>query len=220
LEDKPGHQEVVLTRTFGDETIRVTFTTADLNNNMNGEMSESDVYDNEIDDVDGQSGGANTKGAINQGNTRDGNVRVAPEDGVAPAGREELADEYDEENDQSSFPAHVTIRIDRPGKGSLAIDATAQDGDFIIEDLWYFPTAELADPVSAEKDWERRSLYSGPPFSNLDEDLQLLLEKYLEERGINTRMALFVPDYIDHKEQKEYISWLQSKYMLLPALNL
>jgi complement component 1 Q subcomponent-binding protein len=50
----------------------------------------------------------------------------------------------------------------------------------------------------------------GPPFNNLDEDLQILLEKYLEERGINTRLALFIPDYIDHKEQKEYIKWLNN----------
>ena len=34
--------------------------------------------------------------------------------------------------------------------------------------------------------------------------------RYLEERGINTRLALFIPDYIDHKEQKEYIKWLNN----------
>jgi len=45
----------------------------------------------------------------------------------------------------------------------------------------------------------------------LDEDLQLLLERYLDERGINTALALFVPDYVDFKEQREYLSWLSSK---------
>lgn len=178
----------------------------------NEDLNDSAMYDGEVDDIvgDGQSGGANTKGAINQGNTRDGNIRVAPEDRVAPADREELNDEYDEDMEQQGFPAHANIRIERPGKGALAIDATAQDGDFLIEDLWYFPSADLADPATAEKDWARRTLYTGPPFNNLDEDLQVLLERYLEERGINTRMALFIPDYIDHKEQKEYIRWLNN----------
>ena len=37
-----------------------------------------------------QSGGANTKGAVNQGRTSAGNIKVAPEDSVAPADREEL----------------------------------------------------------------------------------------------------------------------------------
>ncbi|KAB2102485.1 hypothetical protein AG0111_0g9059 [Alternaria gaisen] len=210
IEDKAGNQEVVLTRTFNDEKIRITFTTADLNSNLPGEdmAEDSAMYDDA--DMDVQSGGANTKGAINQGRTQDGNIRVAPEDRIAPADREELEDDYENDGEQQGFPAHASIRIERPGKGALAIEATAQDGDFLIEDLYYFPSADLADPATAEKDWSRRALYTGPPFSNLDEDLQILLEKYLEERGINTRLALFIPDYIDHKEQKEYIKWLNN----------
>ncbi|CAN9084074.1 unnamed protein product [Alternaria sp. RS040] len=210
IEDKAGNQEVVLTRTFNDEKIRITFTTADLNSNLPGEdmAEDSALYDDA--DMDVQSGGANTKGAINQGRTQDGNLRVAPEDRIAPADREELEDDYENDGEQQGFPAHASIRIERPGKGALAIEATAQDGDFLIEDLYYFPSADLADPATAEKDWSRRALYTGPPFNNLDEDLQILLEKYLEERGINTRLALFIPDYIDHKEQKEYIKWLNN----------
>jgi complement component 1 Q subcomponent-binding protein len=215
IEDKPGHQEVVLTRTFGDEKIRITFSTADLNsNNPDAQEMDSAMYDNDVDDLigEGQSGGANTKGAVNQGNKSDGNIRVAPEDSIAPADREELDDEEFEDGQQQGFPARVNIRIERSGKGALAIEASAQDGDFLIEELWHFSSAELADPQTAEQEYKRRSLYTGPPFSNLDEDLQILLEKYLEERGINTRMALFIPDFIDHKEQKEYIRWLNSKY--------
>ncbi|KAF2000398.1 regulatory protein-like protein suaprga1 [Amniculicola lignicola CBS 123094] len=214
ITDKPGHQEVVLTRTFGDEKIRVTFSTADLNNSEPTEEDsdmEQAMYDNDVDELigDGQSGGANSKGAINQGKGQDGNFRVAPEDRVAPADREELDDEY-EGDEQSGFPARTSIRIERPGKGALAIEAVAQDGDFLIEDILHFPEAAMADPQTAEKDWQRRTLYTGPPFGNLDEDLQILLEKYLEERGVNTRMALFIPDYIDHKEQKEYVRWLNN----------
>ncbi|KAF2470411.1 regulatory protein-like protein suaprga1 [Lindgomyces ingoldianus] len=214
IEDKPGHQEIVLTRTFGDEKIRVTFSTADLNNHVPNadEMEDQAMYDEGVDDIIGesQSGGANTKGAVNQGRTQDGNVRVAPEDRIAPADREDLDDEFDEDGQQQGFPARTSIRIERPGKGALAIEAVAQDGDFVIEDILHFPTADLADPQTAEKEYQRRTLYTGPPFGNLDEDLQILLEKYLEERGVNTRMALFIPDYIDHKEQKEYVKWLNN----------
>lgn len=147
LEDKAGNQEVILTRTFGNEKIRITFTTADLNSNVNPEdaLDDQAMYDDA--DMDVQSGGANTKGAINQGNTKDGNFRVAPEDHNSPADREELEDDYEGDVDgEQGFPAHASIRIERPGKGALAIEATAQDGDFLIEDLYYFPDAELADP--------------------------------------------------------------------------
>jgi len=209
IEDKPGSQEIVLTRTYNDEKIRITFSTSDLNENQADELVEDNaIYDDA--DMDVQSGGANTKGAINKGRTQDGNVRIAPEDSIAPADREELEDDYEDEGQQEGFPARANILIERPGKGALAIEATAQDGDFLIDDLYYFPSADLADPKTAEQDWSRRSIYTGPPFNNLDEDLQILLEKYLEERAINTRLALFIPDYIDHKEQKEYIRWLNN----------
>ncbi|KAF2197670.1 mitochondrial glyco protein [Delitschia confertaspora ATCC 74209] len=214
VEEKPGHQEVVLTRTFGDEKISITFTTADMNNQVPNEAEDQDpaMYEDDVDNLIGesQSGGANTKGAVNQGKTPNGNIRIAPEDQVAPADREELNDEMDYNENQQGFPAHASIRIERPGKGALAIEAVAQDGDFLIEDVFHFQEADLADPQTAEKDWQRRTLYTGPPFGNLDEDLQYLLEKYLEERGINTRLALFIPDYIDYKEQKEYVSWLKN----------
>lgn len=167
-------------------------------------------------DLEGQSGGANTKGAINQGRTSAGNIRVAPEDDIAPADRPELADE--ESDAQPSFPARVQVTVTREGKGALAIECVAQDGEITIDNVYYFPTADLAEAKTAEKDWARRSLYTGPPFGQLDEDLQVLLERYLDERGINTSMALFIPDYIDMKEQKEYIRWLGSK--LTTRLNM
>jgi len=160
-----------------------------------------------------QSGGANTKGAVNQGRTQGGNIRVAPEDSVAPADRPELDDEsMEDEQQEASFPAQVHIRVTRDGhQGALAIEAVAQDGDMAIQNVYFYPDAELADAKTAELDWKARNLYTGPPFSNLDEDLQILLERYLDERGINTSLALFVPDYIDSKEQKEYVRWLGSE---------
>lgn len=168
------------------------------------------MYDEDDGDMptETQSGGANTKGSVSQGRTSGGNIRVAPEDDIAAADRPEL---NDEEDAQPSFPARVQVTVTREGKGALAIECVAQDGEITIDNVYYFPTAELAEAKTAEKDWARRSLYTGPPFGQLDEDLQVLLERYLDERGINTSMALFIPDYIDMKEQKEYIRWLGSK---------
>jgi complement component 1 Q subcomponent-binding protein, mitochondrial len=81
---------------------------------------------------------------------------------------------------------------------------------FVIDNVYYHKSAALANAQTAEADWERRGVYAGPPFGNLDEDLQVLLERYLDERGINTQLALFIPDYIDFKEQKEYMRWLEN----------
>ena len=45
-------------------------------------------------------------------------------------------------------------------------------------------------------------------FDALDETLQQEFETYLEERGIDSNLALFIPDLAEWKEQKEYVSWL------------
>ncbi|KAF1352285.1 regulatory protein-like protein suaprga1 [Delphinella strobiligena] len=210
IEDVSGQEEVHLTRSFGDEKIKVTFSIADFNTfDQDADGSEDPALYDEDDnamDLEGQSGGANTKGAVNQGRTSSGNMRVAPEDELAPADRPELNDE--DVDAQPSFPARVQVTVSREGKGALAIECIAQDGEITIDNVYHFPTADLAEAKTAEKDWARRSLYTGPPFGQLDEDLQVLLERFLDERGINTSMALFIPDYIDMKEQKEYIGWL------------
>lgn len=94
LHDVEGEQVVKLSRKFEDELIEVRFTIADFNNPYpEHEDADEALYDEDMELGDSQSGGANTKGAINQGNSRDGNFKIAPEDNVAPGDREALADE-------------------------------------------------------------------------------------------------------------------------------
>jgi len=130
---------------------------------------------------------------------------------------EDLDGEEKSENDgeghneeEPSYPARVNVVVEKAGKGALAIETVAQDGMIVIENVYYYKDAAHAYAKTVEKVHERQDLYVGPPFNNLDEDLQILLERYLEQRGINTALAIFVPDYIDMKEQREYLRWLSN----------
>ena len=207
--------------------IRLTFSIADLNSiDQDPDQYSEDKaqYDEQGEDLlpDTQSGGAQSKGAINQGKTKGGNFSVQPEDQVGATDEAELQDEESGNDDGSqdpSFPARVFVVIEKPGKGALQVETVAQDGEILIEDVNYFPKAELADPQTIEHDWSKRNLYTGPPFGNLDEELQVLMERYLEERGINTALALWIPEYIDFKEQREYLNWLSSKYIKIPCID-
>jgi complement component 1 Q subcomponent-binding protein len=120
----------------------------------------------------------------------------------------ELAEEEGESEAPESFPVRVNVIIEKANKGALAVETIAQDGQIIIDNVYYYKDAAQARAKSAELAHTRQDLYVGPPFGNLDEDLQITLERYLDERGINTALALFAPDYIDMKEQKEYLAWL------------
>jgi complement component 1 Q subcomponent-binding protein, mitochondrial len=160
-----------------------------------------------------QQGGAQSKGTINDGRTKGGNFNVAPEDSVAPADREELADDEGAPS-ETGFPARLLITIEKEGvKGALHIESVVRDGEIMTENVHYFPSKELADAKTAEQDWARRSVYTGPPFANLDEDLQILIDRYVAERGIDTALALWIPDYVDYKEQKEYVNWLSGMFI-------
>ena len=85
----------------------------------------------------------------------------------------------------------------------------------VIENVYYFNKAGFAEAKSPQDEWDSRDLYTGPPYGNLDQDLQVLLERFLDERGINTALALWVPEYIDFKEQREYLNWLSGTFDLV-----
>jgi complement component 1 Q subcomponent-binding protein, mitochondrial len=160
--------------------------------------------DPEADYEDPAMGDEEDMSNINQG--RQDQFKQAPEDSISAADGEQGEGEGQEE----SYPARVNIVVEKPGKGALAVETVAQDGVIVIDNVYYYPDASYALAKTADKAHERQDMYVGPPFGNLDEDLQVLFEKYLDERGINTALALFVPDYIDMKEQKEYLRWLSN----------
>lgn len=54
-------------------------------------------------------------------------------------------------------------------------------------------------------------------FDHLDENLQNDFEAFLEERGIDSSLALFIPDLAEHKEQTEYVKWLSGVKKFIDA---
>ncbi|KAL1958494.1 hypothetical protein VTO42DRAFT_4358 [Malbranchea cinnamomea] len=181
IHDTPGEEEVVLTRKYGDEKIRVTFTIADIHN-----LAADEDFDTAMgDEFD--------EGSASQNNPHQSS---SSEPG------------FEDEAREPSYPVRVNVTIEKAGKGAMHVETIAQDGLIQVENVSYFDKPELAKANTAEKEWVRQSLYAGPPFANLDEELQILLERYLDERGIDAALASFVPDYIDFKEQREYVRWL------------
>lgn len=116
--------------------------------------------------------------------------------------------EQEEEEEEASFPVRATVVVEKEGKGSLVLNTVAQDGYLHIDAVRHFKEGQL-EPSDINIGEQRQDLYMGPVFEELDEDLQTTFGRYLEERGIDTALATFLPDYIDYKEQKEYVNWLK-----------
>lgn len=108
-----------------------------------------------------------------------------------------------EESQNNSYPIRCSFSITKDSSpGALAIDALCQDGAFIVDNLSYYTDKTVGTELTAEADWKRRGLYIGPQFDTLDVTVQEEFEKFLQERGINESLALFIPEYAEHKEQK------------------
>ncbi|KAM0262496.1 hypothetical protein ACHAQJ_001750 [Trichoderma viride] len=183
LIDTPGQEIVKLTRTFGEEKITISFSIADITN-FDPYAEDSLFEEDELPEESLQS-----------------DKQQNPD--------ESLEGEADEE---AGAPINLSILIEKPGKtdGALNIDATARDGEIVVDNMFFYEDATVARIDSPEAAQKRADVYPGPPFGSLDEDLQVLMERFLEERGINETLAVFVPDYVDAKEQQEYIRWLKN----------
>lgn len=129
------------------------------------------------------------------------------------ASEEQPDEEFDEEAEEDdSTPISLSIIIEKPGKSgaALTVDATAQEGAITVENVFYYDDAKVARIDTPDAAQRRADVYPGPPFGSLDEDLQVLMERFLEERGITPALAVFIPDYVDVKEQAEYMRWLNN----------
>ncbi|KKA28980.1 hypothetical protein TD95_000902 [Thielaviopsis punctulata] len=127
------------------------------------------------------------------------------------------AEESEELDDESGdflepSPIHVQVVIEKPNKapGAISVDLTVQDGAMSIDSFYYFNKAAEAFASSAEVAHSRANVYAGPSFETLDEELQDKAEAYLNDRGIDMSLAMFVGEYANSKEQAEYVSWMKN----------
>ncbi|RPD54977.1 mitochondrial glyco protein [Lentinus tigrinus ALCF2SS1-7] len=126
---------------------------------------------------------------------------------------EEAAEESAEDPEAPihSYPLRCSFSFTKPSTpGALTIDAMCQEGTFVIDNISFYSDGKVGTELTAEADWKRRGFYIGPQFETLDISLQDEFDKFLAERGIDSNLAYFVPEYAEYKEQKEYVSWLKN----------
>ena len=218
LIDVPGQEMVKLQRTFGDEKITVSFSIADIANY--DPYSEDPALEDEEDLPEDMQAMQNPNKQANVPATGGARSARAAEEHQAAIDDDNADDEdLDDPLDDAPAPISLSIVIEKPGKakGALHVDATAQDGNIVVENMFFYEDAGLATDNTADGAHRRADHYPGPPFGTLDEDLQVLMERYLEERGVTQAMAVFVPDYVDIKEQREYQTWLTNVKAFIDA---
>jgi complement component 1 Q subcomponent-binding protein len=118
----------------------------------------------------------------------------------------------EEESDAVSLPISAVITITKPAVpavGALTFQSIMEDGAVQITNVTHSRDPALAMADTAEADYKRRGEYIGPVFEELDDALSAVWYDYLDARGVNAYLAEFIPAYVEWKEQKEYMRWLE-----------
>lgn len=119
-----------------------------------------------------------------------------PEEDEEEEEKEEEDDEEEEEEPERGINFKVII--------------TKPTGEKMILQCAAFDTIDISGVryVSSENDIKDTTLYSGPVFEHLDDELRNAFFSYLEDRGINDEVSVFINYYSAEKEQNEYAYWL------------
>ncbi|KAJ7064670.1 mitochondrial glycoprotein [Mycena amicta] len=105
----------------------------------------------------------------------------------------------------------VSVSITKPSSpAALSVDMYCAEGTLQPATTTFFKSSKIGTELTMESDFARRTLYSGPLFETLDVTLQENFQAFLKERGVDQSLAEFIPAYAQHKEQEEYVEWLEN----------
>ncbi|PVU97342.1 hypothetical protein BB559_002077 [Furculomyces boomerangus] len=120
-----------------------------------------------------------------------------------------IADNHREEEKASDFHVNLILTITKPNSPTLHFDLVAEEGEIGVNQMMFFNNPKIALEQTSEADYTRRGSYIGPVFGQLSDDLKDGIDLFLEDRGIDTGLVMFMQDYIEFKEQGEYLHWLE-----------
>ncbi|XP_043698947.1 uncharacterized protein At2g39795, mitochondrial-like [Telopea speciosissima] len=93
---------------------------------------------------------------------------------------------------------------------SLIVDVSKGEGCDVLE----FVCSAWPDSMEIQKIFMLRRggmparPYAGPDFKDLDDELQNAYQEFLEERGVNDELAVFLHEYMVNKDKTEFMRWL------------
>ncbi|CAB4493865.1 mitochondrial glyco protein [Rhizophagus irregularis] len=193
LFDKRTLNEVYMTREYNNEKIRVLFNIIPLEYYEKAEEEDEDEEEDEEDEDEDE----------DEIEERKVDKSTIPPATIIPEedkDEEDLIDSSDEEFEEQSpeKTLRCAITIEKKDKGVLAFEALAREGRFLIENVSFYEALQTNHTKSAI------------PFPNLSANFRHLFTKYLEYRGINEELSQYILRYSTHKENQEYIIWLEN----------
>ncbi|XP_020575991.1 uncharacterized protein At2g39795, mitochondrial-like [Phalaenopsis equestris] len=111
-------------------------------------------------------------------------------------------DDASEVDQDSAVSPNISllVTIDKGEGPVLEIGCNINSSDLEIESM----------TMKSSHDSDGQGAYQGPDFSELDESLQKAFHKYLKLRGFDSSLRDFLHEYMMHKDEREYLTWLEN----------
>jgi len=118
------------------------------------------------------------------------------------------ADDEDEDDNEENEEALIKCKVSfyKPGMGVLLILAGATENSFKVRSIAH--DSCNTRKYTTELEWESPSVYFGK-YKDLEASASSL-DAYLQERGINEKLALSIMQYAGEKEKQEQTIWLRA----------
>lgn len=119
---------------------------------------------------------------------------------------EDADEDYEEEDDQEETAALRFVTTVTKASKTMVLTCLSQNAEVKVESVAFTD----ADPESAATNGVDESLYQGPEYSELAEDVQEAFDDFVQsDCGIDEDVAGFIAMYADYREQVEYVRWLK-----------
>lgn len=127
------------------------------------------------------------------------NVDLHVNNQPSPPYEGEGGEEGGEDDKLSSVVFNVSVA---KGEKSLVFECESDGNSVTISHVSFEP----------KDGFDSESMYTGPVFDELDEELQARFQSYLAERGVTGELGEYLRFLIYDKEQREYQAWLDETH--------
>eukprot|EP00978_Attheya_sp_CCMP212_P010315 scaffold24884_cov54-Attheya_sp.AAC.8 len=136
-------------------------------------------------------------------------ITVHCQDTIA-AESEEGEEYFNEDEEEPPVSVRFTVTVQRAGR-TMVLTCLSEDAAATVERV----AIVSGDADSTTKGIDE-SLYQGPEFTELAEDLQEAFTSFLQtDCGVDTDVASFIAMYADYQEQAEYTNFLKQAQTFL-----
>lgn len=110
--------------------------------------------------------------------------------------------------DQGSNNNNKVTLIVTKGSEAMRFGLSIEDQELVLDTLAHFKDASVPKDDTPAGEDKRVSQYPGPLIHELEGGFVDTMLNYLDERGVNDDLAVFVTEFAFWVEQQEYENWL------------